>query len=79
LLARIHRKTLHRLRREIAPVPVDVFVRFLLHWQYVQEGEHKAGSRGLEEIVHQLEGFETAAASWEDEVLPMRVEDYEPL
>ena len=72
-------RTLHRLRREIAPVPAATFLRFLLQWQYVAEGEHKAGSLGLEEIVHQLEGFETAAGSWEDEVLPMRVEDYEPL
>ena len=33
ILARIHRYTLHKLRREIEPVPSDVFMRFLFNWQ----------------------------------------------
>ena len=33
LLARIHRATLGRLRREIDPVSVADFTRFLLRWQ----------------------------------------------
>lgn len=78
LLARIHRYTLRRLRREIEPVSAEAFIRFLFHWQHLEEGENKAGARGLEEVVHQLEGFELAASSWEDDVLPMRVEDYDP-
>ena len=77
LLARIHRRTLHRLRAEIEPVSTEAYLRFLLAWQHVADGERKAGPRGLEEVVAQLEGFEVAAGSWEVDVLPDRVEDYE--
>src|SRR6185437_2771238 len=35
LLARIHRRTLQRLRREIEPVEPRDFMRFLCHWQHV--------------------------------------------
>ena len=35
LLARIHRNTLGKLRREIEPVDVRDFVRFLCDWQRV--------------------------------------------
>ena len=77
LLARIHRRTLHRLRAEIEPVSTEAYLRFLLAWQHVADGERMAGPRGLEEVVAQLEGFEVAAGSWEVDVLPDRVEDYE--
>ncbi|HEX2464039.1 MAG TPA: helicase-related protein, partial [Thermoanaerobaculia bacterium] len=77
LLARIHRRTLHRLRAEIEPVSTEAYLRFLLAWQHLADGERKAGPRGLEEVVAQLEGFEVAAGSWEVDVLPDRVEDYE--
>jgi len=78
LLARIHRRTLRRLRRSIEPVPTAAFLRFLMQWQHLEEGEHKGGPLGLEEVVHLLEGFELPAGSWEEDVLPMRIEDYEP-
>ena len=77
LLARIHRRTLHRLRAEIEPVSTEAYLRFLLAWQHVADGERMAGPRGLEDVVAQLEGFEVAAGSWEVDVLPDRVEDYE--
>jgi ATP-dependent Lhr-like helicase len=77
LLARIHRRTLHRLRAEIEPVPNEAFLRFLFVWQHVTDDQRKAGPRGLEDVVAQLEGFEVAAGSWEIDVLPDRVEDYE--
>ncbi|HVR28326.1 MAG TPA: ATP-dependent DNA helicase, partial [Thermoanaerobaculia bacterium] len=77
LLARIHRRTVNRLRAEIEPVSTEAYLRFLLAWQHLAEGERKAGPRGLEEVVAQLEGFEVAAGSWEVDVLPDRVEDYE--
>ena len=38
LLARIHRLTLGRLRREIEPVTPDLFLRFLFRWQHVASG-----------------------------------------
>ena len=38
VLARIHRLTLGRLRREIEPVNARDFMRFLYHWQHVKAG-----------------------------------------
>ncbi len=78
ILARIHRATIARLRREIEPVPPAMLMRFLLHWQHVAAGAHVEGEAGLLEVVEQLQGFEAAAASWESEVLPSRIQDYEP-
>jgi ATP-dependent Lhr-like helicase len=35
LLARIHRYTVKRLRREIEPVALQDFMRFLFDWQHL--------------------------------------------
>ncbi|MCI0391540.1 MAG: DEAD/DEAH box helicase [Acidobacteria bacterium] len=78
LLARIHRYTLNRLRKEIEPVSAADFMRFLLTWQRVTPGHRGEGPESLSAIVDQLEGFEAAAGSWEGEILPARLEDYEP-
>jgi ATP-dependent Lhr-like helicase len=77
LLARIHRYTLNRLRAEIEPVSAADFMRFLLHWQHVAGEDQVKGAEGLMAAVEQLEGFELAAAAWENEVLPARVADYD--
>jgi ATP-dependent Lhr-like helicase len=76
LLARIHRYTLNRLRAEIEPVSAADFMRFLLHWQHVAAEDHLKGPEGLAAVLEQLEGFELAAAAWEQDVLPARVADY---
>jgi ATP-dependent Lhr-like helicase len=78
LLARIHRLTLDRLRREIEPVPPADYLRFLLAWSRVAPGERARGADGLEPVLSQLEGFEAAAAAWESEILPARFEAYDP-
>jgi ATP-dependent helicase Lhr and Lhr-like helicase len=78
LLARINRRTLDTLRREIEPVSKSVFIRFLLDWQHVRPGTQLAGRDGLRVVVEQLQGFEAAAGAWEQELLPARVSDYEP-
>jgi ATP-dependent Lhr-like helicase len=78
LLARINRRTLARLRREIEPVSVSDFIRFLLDWQHLRPGTQLAGREGLAVIVAQLQGFEGAAGAWERELLPARVADYDP-
>src|SRR5687768_10429387 len=76
LLARIHRYTLNRLRTEIEPVSAADFLRFLLHWQHVAAEDQVKGVEGAAAVVEQLEGFELAAAGWEQDVLPARVADY---
>ena len=78
LLARIHRRTLDGLRREIEPVSAADLMRFLFAWQHVKQGLQLHGRDGLGKIIEQLEGFEVAAAGWEREILPARVERYEP-
>ena len=77
-MARIHRYTLSRLRSEIEPVSSADYMRFLFRWQHVLKDERMAGVEGLAEVLEQLEGYEAAAASWETDLLPSRVVDYEP-
>jgi ATP-dependent Lhr-like helicase len=78
LLARIHRLTLGRLRREIEPVASTDLLRFLFRWQHLEPGTQLHGVRGLAEVVAQLQGFPAAAGSWERSLLPARVSHYDP-
>ena len=79
LLARIHRYTLHRLRREIEPVDSAGFMRFLLHWHGLVEGDERGeGEQALARVLTQLEGYGIAAGAWETEVLPARLSHYDP-
>jgi ATP-dependent helicase Lhr and Lhr-like helicase len=78
LLARIHAYTLERLRREIEPISVAAFWRFLTCWQHAEAGHRLEGPRGVAEIVQQLAGFEIPAAAWETSILPVRVRGYRP-
>lgn len=78
LLARIHRYTLKRLRQEIEPVSSADFMRFLFHWQRLETDLRGAGPEALTVIIEQLEGFEAQAAAWESDILPCRLNDYEP-
>ena len=78
LLARIHRLTLGRLRREIEPVSPAEFMRFLFRWQHLPSGTHLHGKQGLSMTLDQLQGFEAAAAAWEEFLLPSRISEYVP-
>jgi ATP-dependent helicase Lhr and Lhr-like helicase len=76
LLARIHRYTVGRLRREIEPVDRADFMRFLFDWQRVAPKNRVRGAEALAGVLGQLEGFQAAAGAWESEILPSRVSDY---
>ena len=86
LLARIHRYTLGRLRREIEPLAFDDFLRFLFAWQMIapitaQQAAGAAAPQGPEAllaVVHQLAGYEAPAAAWEEWILPARLPGYDP-
>jgi len=78
LLARIHRLTLGRLRREIDAVSPATFMRFLLRWQHLQSGTQLHGRDGVAEIVGILQGLEVPAPAWDEHVLPARVRMYDP-
>jgi len=77
LLQRIHRYTLGKLRKEIEPVSTADFMRFLFSWNHLDTNNQQEGMYALEKAVEQLEGFEAQAASWESDLLPSRVKDYD--
>lgn len=76
LLARIHRYTIGRLRREIEPVSRRDLMRFLLEWQHATPATQLQGPDALAAVLEQLEGFEAAAGAWESELLAARIADY---
>ena len=76
LLARIHRYTLDRLRREIDPVPAQDYMRFLLGWQHLSPESRLAGKAGVRQAINRLQGYEAAASAWERELLVTRISDY---
>ncbi len=78
LLARIHHTTIRRLRSEIEPVAARDFLRFLFTWQHVDADSRLQGPHALATVLSLLEGYEAPAGSWETEILPVRLEGYEP-
>ncbi|RDD80845.1 Lhr family helicase, partial [Dyella tabacisoli] len=76
LLARIHRYTIGRLRREIEPVSRRDLMRFLFEWQHLAPNARLSGPEALPAVLTQLEGYEAAAGAWEAELLPARIQDY---
>jgi ATP-dependent Lhr-like helicase len=78
LLARIHRLTIGRLRREIEPVTTTQLAAFVTRWQHLASGTQLHGVDGVWQVIQQLQGLEWAAAAWEAEVLPRRIANYDP-
>ena len=76
LLARIHRYTVKRLRREIEPVALQDFMRFLFDWQHLSATTQGQGSAVLPAIVGQFEGYPAAASAWDSDILPARIKGY---
>jgi len=74
LLARIHRYTLKQLRSEIEPVSPADFMRYLFNWQSLDEPAE--GIAALERVMLQLEGLSLPAGSWEQDILPARLQPY---
>ena len=76
VLARIHRLTIGKLRREIEPVTAAQYVAFLQRWQHVAPATRLHGVDGTLQVIRQLEGYEIPAVAWEAQVLPARVAGY---
>ncbi len=74
LLARIHRYSLSRLRREHRPISAADYFKFLLNWHRLTDKPPAESS--LIGVIDQLEGFPIAAAQWEQEVLAQRLKFY---
>jgi ATP-dependent Lhr-like helicase len=78
LLARIHRLTLGRLRREIQPVTAAQFMHWLFRWQHLAPSTQLLGERGALEVLRQLQGYEAPANAWEPHILARRIAGYDP-
>jgi ATP-dependent helicase Lhr and Lhr-like helicase len=72
VLRRLKRRSLARLRSEVAPVDEGAFARFALAWHGLGE------RRSLVEVVEPLEGVPLAFSDLEQSVLPARVASFEP-
>jgi len=77
LLARIHRLTMDGLRKEIEPVSVDVYLKFLAQLHGLSTNPKRAGSNGLFEVVSMLQGLDIPAVAWERDILPARLSRYQ--
>jgi ATP-dependent Lhr-like helicase len=64
------------LRKQIEPVTVDVFVRFLTRHHGLLPGSKRSGTSGLFETLAMLQGLDLPAIVWERDVLPARTEKY---
>ena len=78
LLQRIHKRTLHTLRKQVEPVTPAVYMRFVLDWQHLGAQRQLTGEQGLLEAIRGLEGFEAPAVEWERSLLRQRVANYDP-
>ena len=78
LLARIHRLTLQKLRAAVEPVSTGDFMRFLTRWHHLSDTHRLKGQQALAVILSQLEAYEAPASSWESDLIPARLEDYDP-
>ena len=76
VLRRLRRRTLAKLRGEVAPVEARTLARFLPRWHGIPaEG---AGETRLREVLEQLEGIPLPVSELERAILPARVSDYDP-
>src|ERR1700730_5331957 len=78
LLARIHRLTVGKLRKEIESVSAAQFMRWLLRWQHLTPETQLFSEHGALEVLRQLQGYEAPANAWERQLLSRRIAGYDP-
>ena len=76
VLRMIRRRSLAKLRREVEPVDQPVLARLATTWQGVVK--RRRGADALLDVIEQLQGAPVAASLLETEILPARLESYEP-
>jgi ATP-dependent Lhr-like helicase len=76
VLAQIRRRSLAKLRRQVEPVEPPVLARLLTAWQGLTRP--RRGLDALLDVVESLQGVPLAASILERELLPARIEGYEP-
>ena len=88
LLQRIHRYTIDAHRKSIKPVSLQIYTRFLMDLHHVLPvsgltGESSQtptldGQTQLQNSLNLMDGFAAPAATWEADILPNRIRDYDP-
>jgi ATP-dependent Lhr-like helicase len=80
LLARIHKRTISNLRKQVKPASINNFMRFLFDWQGLDEDSRSSEDdpEQLAVVLDQLEGLEMPAGAWEESILPARMKNYMP-
>src|SRR5439155_10113328 len=76
VLRMLRRRSLAKLRQEIEPVDQPVLGRFATTWQGILK--RRRGADALLDAVEQLQGAPIPASTLESDVLPARVEGFDP-
>ncbi|HET6955851.1 MAG TPA: DEAD/DEAH box helicase [Vicinamibacterales bacterium] len=76
VLRMLRRRSLAKLRHEVEPVDQAVLGRFATTWQGIVRRRH--GADALLDAIEQLQGAPLAASILESEILPARVDNYDP-
>jgi ATP-dependent Lhr-like helicase len=76
VLRMVRRKSLATLRREVEPVEQAALGRFALSWHGVSR--RRRGPDGLLDVVEQLQGAPLPVSMLETEILPARIDGYDP-
>ncbi len=76
-LESIHRRTLSILRHEVQPVSLYVYADFLSRWQYAHPSTRLSGAPGLTRVLQQMRGLPRPGATWERDLLPVRLAGYD--
>jgi ATP-dependent Lhr-like helicase len=76
VLRSLRQRSLAKLRQEIEPVDAEALGRFALSWHGIGSG--RTGLEPLLDAIEQLQGAAIPVSVLEREILPARVETYEP-
>ncbi|HXD75046.1 MAG TPA: DEAD/DEAH box helicase [Vicinamibacterales bacterium] len=76
VLRQIRRRSLAKLRQEAEPVDQSVLGRLSTRWQGV--ARRRQGTDALLDVVEQLQGAPLAASILETDILPARLDGYDP-
>ncbi|HEY4183195.1 MAG TPA: DEAD/DEAH box helicase [Kofleriaceae bacterium] len=76
VLRQIRRRTLAKLRSQVAPVDAKAFAQFLPRWHGVDQPRRGLGA--LRDVIGRLEGVPLPFSELEQRILPARILDYNP-
>ncbi len=78
VLSQLHKLSRAYYRSAIQPVAIELYQSFLYQWQRLTADTKACGLEGLFVVLKILEGYFAPLESWEKEILPSRMENYDP-